>query len=83
MASPQSIPGGWTKRDPNDKTIVELAKKAAQQMWPDRVFERVVDAYSQVVDGTNYRIDILLSKTKNDRVHVKYEVHILEPLPAQ
>ena len=49
MASPQPLLGGYTKRDPNDKTIVELAKKAAQQMWPDLVFERVEKAESQVL----------------------------------
>ncbi|KAH3730877.1 hypothetical protein DPMN_056876 [Dreissena polymorpha] len=59
-----------------------MATKAAHTLWPDLFMDRVVKAESQVVAGTNYRMDILLYRIINDRVTWKQTVQVFEPLPG-
>lgn len=55
--------GGWKPiKDPNDAEVVMVAKFAVEEhnkkASTSLVFEKVVKGESQVVAGTNYRLDI-------------------------
>ncbi|KAH3733466.1 uncharacterized protein LOC127850546 [Dreissena polymorpha] len=70
FAARQRQLGAWYPVPNNDKTVLRIAKFAAGQICSSYVVDAVVQAEEQVVAGTNYRMDILVSKTWKCEVEV-------------
>ncbi|KAH3874793.1 uncharacterized protein LOC127869305 [Dreissena polymorpha] len=62
--------GGWTSVGQNDKTVQQIAKFAAGQICSSYVVNAVENAEMQSVAGTNYRMDILVSKAWKCKIEV-------------
>lgn len=64
-----ALPGGWEPVDPNDPTVQDIARFAVEnnQVVTPLTFIKVVSGESQVVQGSNYHLDI--QAQASDGVH--------------
>ncbi|KAH7713321.1 cysteine protease inhibitor [Aphelenchoides avenae] len=73
------VPGGWTDQKPDDEHVKELAHKSVHKYNKESNDQhyafpvKVLEAKSQVVAGSQYRIKILVGKSKCQKNQVKHE----------